>query len=79
LSTAEYARTTRKKRADTQKGKQFSTQPADVAHKTAEYREAGHAHPVTDSKAVLYERAKQQNIPGRSQMTKAELAKAVGG
>ncbi len=33
-----YARTTAKKRADTAKGKQFSTQPKDVAAKTADAR-----------------------------------------
>jgi hypothetical protein len=30
------------------------------------------------SKAALYEKAKRQNVPGRSKMSKAELAKAVG-
>ena len=29
------------------------------------------------TKAALYEKAKQQNIPGRSTMTKAQLEKAV--
>lgn len=30
------------------------------------------------TRAELYERAKKQNVAGRSKMTKAELAKAVG-
>jgi len=38
LSKKEYAATTRKKRADTKKGKQFSSQPKKVAKKTAKYR-----------------------------------------
>lgn len=38
LSANEYAATTRKKRADTKKGKQFSSQPKKVAKKTRKYR-----------------------------------------
>ncbi|SEM57589.1 hypothetical protein SAMN05192583_0692 [Sphingomonas gellani] len=30
------------------------------------------------TKAELYERAKNQDVPGRSRMSKAELAKSVG-
>ena len=40
LSSAEYAATTRKKREDTKKGKQFSAQPKKIAKKTAKYRKA---------------------------------------
>ena len=40
LSPAEYAATTRKKREDTKKGKQFSAQPKKIAKKTAKYRKA---------------------------------------
>jgi hypothetical protein len=71
LSDEEYARTTRKKRADTKQGKQFSSQPKDVADKVKPYRDH-------HSKAELYEQAKKQNVPGRSKMSKAELAKALG-
>lgn len=39
LSTKEYAATTRKKREDTAKGKQFSKQPNKIATKTRQYRE----------------------------------------
>jgi hypothetical protein len=38
LSASEYAATSRKKREDTRKGKQFSKQPKEVAKKTAGYR-----------------------------------------
>ena len=38
LSSKEYAATTRKKRADTKKGKQHSTQPKRIAKKTRTYR-----------------------------------------
>ena len=38
LSSKEYAATTKKKRADTKKGKQFSKQPTKIAKKTAKYR-----------------------------------------
>ncbi|WP_338665706.1 hypothetical protein VQH23_11115 [Pararoseomonas sp. SCSIO 73927] len=41
LSDAEYARTTAAKRRDTAKGKQFSSQPKDVARKTAKARDTG--------------------------------------
>ena len=38
LSAKEYAATTRKKRADTKKGKQHSAQPKKIAKKTARHR-----------------------------------------
>lgn len=38
LSAKEYAATTRKKRADTKAGKQFSKQPKKIAKKTSRYR-----------------------------------------
>ena len=38
LSAAEYAATSRKKRKDTKKGKQFSKQPKRIAKKTRSYR-----------------------------------------
>tara|TARA_R100000935_G_C2732784_1_gene122647 strand:+ start:57 stop:536 length:480 start_codon:yes stop_codon:yes gene_type:complete len=40
LSSKEYAATTKKKRADTKAGKQFSKQPKQIAKKTAPYRKA---------------------------------------
>lgn len=38
MSNKEYAATTKKKRADTKRGKQFSAQPKRIAKKTAKYR-----------------------------------------
>lgn len=38
LSSKEYAATSRKKRADMKKGKQFSKQPKKIALKTSKYR-----------------------------------------
>ena len=38
LSDEEYAATSRKKREDTKKGKQFSKQPKAIAKKTAKHR-----------------------------------------
>jgi hypothetical protein len=38
LTAKEYAATSRKKREDTKKGKQFSKQPKKVAKKTSRYR-----------------------------------------
>ena len=38
LSSSEYAATTRKKREDTKKGKQFSKQPKKISKKTKPYR-----------------------------------------
>ncbi|MBY9062085.1 hypothetical protein K7957_03965 [Sphingomonas yunnanensis] len=70
LSDRDYARTSAKKRADTRKGKQFSAQPDDVAAKTRPYRDHR-------SKADLYAEAKRRDIPGRSSMSKDELAKAL--
>ena len=75
LTPSEYARTTRKKRADTAKGKQFSAQPKDVATKTAPFR---HGEADGDTRAALYAEAKSRDIPGRSRMSKDELVKALG-
>ena len=41
LSAKEYAATTKKKRSDTKKGKQHSSQPKKVAKKTAKHRKRG--------------------------------------
>ena len=76
LSDEEYRRTTTKKRADTKKGHQHSAQPEDVAKKTAPYR---NRHGNDATKADLYAQAKKRDIPGRSKMTKDELARALAG
>lgn len=73
LSDEEYRRTTAKKRADSRRGRQHSSQPEDVARKSAKYRDGGGA-----SKAELYAEAKRRDIPGRSTMDKAALEKALG-
>ena len=70
LSDEEYRRTTAKKRADTKKGKQFSAQPDDVAAKVKPYRDHR-------TKADLYAEAKKRDLPGRSTMSKEQLAKAL--
>lgn len=70
ISNDEYRRTTAAKRADTRKGKQHSAQPADVANKTAPYRDHR-------TRAELYDEAKRRDIAGRSWMTKAQLQKAL--
>ena len=41
LSASQYAATTKKKREDTAKGKQFSKQPKAVASKVKTYRKRG--------------------------------------
>jgi len=79
LSDEEYARTTRKKREDTARGKQFSGQPADVRRKAAKYRGGGRSDGGGEpTKAELYEQARHHNVAGRSKMSKVELAKALG-
>ena len=72
LSDEEYRRTTARKRADTKRGRQHSAQPKDVADKTRVYRDHR-------TKAELYEQAKKRDIPGRSTMTKGQLARALAG
>jgi hypothetical protein len=79
LTDGEYKRSTEKKKADTRKGKQFSKQPRDVAKKAAAARKSagkGKASSET-TKAQLMERARKQDIPGRSRMSKAELERAL--
>lgn len=79
LTDAEYRRTTAKKRADTAKGKQHSAQPKDIAEKTAKDRHESdrHASGAERTKADLMAEARRKDVPGRSKMTKAELARAV--
>jgi cation transport regulator ChaB len=54
--------------------------PAGEARSTSASRERetyGGVDAVGNTKAELYERAKRLGVPGRSSMTKAELAKAI--
>jgi len=83
LSDKEYADSTAKKRADSAKGKQFSKQPKAAAEKSAAARKTGQASSKTESKssgttkAELMRKARAQNVPGRSKMSKAQLEHAV--
>ena len=74
LTPAEYKRTTEKKRRDSRKGLQHSAQPKDVAEKTAE---ALHHDDDHETKADLYRRAQDRQIPGRSKMSKDQLKAAL--
>ena len=80
LSAAEYKKTSDKKRSDTAHGRQFSAQPSKIAEKTAAHRETGKGEDLKGqpSRAELYKRAQAKEIPGRSKMSRAELAKALG-
>jgi hypothetical protein len=75
MSNGEYAQTTRKKRADAAKGKQFSRQPAKEARKTTAARRkvSGSAR---KTRAELYAAAQRAQIPGRSRMKRVELDRA---
>ena len=93
LTDEEYERTTAKKRADTRKGRQFSSQPREIARKTADAHgpasgSSGKGSSVKGSsggtssldglgRAELLERARRADVKGRSRMTKAELIAAL--
>lgn len=86
LTSEEYASTTRKKRTDTKKGRQFSAQPKKVARKTASARKtATRSAPAKKqatqkkqaTKAELYARARKARIPGRSLMSREQLQSAL--
>lgn len=71
LTDKEYAETTAKKRADTEKGKQHSAQPHEIATKAADARLADLP------RAELLKRAAQHEVAGRSRMKKDELVQAL--
>ncbi|KQO68529.1 hypothetical protein [Methylobacterium sp. Leaf89] len=73
VSKSEYDRSSKKKRADSAKGKQFSKQPSDVAKKTAAARKSQSGK----TKADLMKAAREKDIPGRSKMSKSELERAL--
>ncbi len=82
LDKSEYDRTTAKKRADSARGRQHSKQPADVAAKTAKYRDtgakAGTAAKAGDqTRAELMRKAAERGVRGRSRMKKDELVAAL--
>ncbi|WP_286784525.1 MULTISPECIES: Rho termination factor N-terminal domain-containing protein [Pseudomonas] len=74
LSRAEYARTSRKKRADSRRGQQHSAQPEDIARKTAAERAPSLGRLA---KPELLRRAAERNIAGRSRMNKVDLIEAL--
>ncbi|MDB5643036.1 MAG: hypothetical protein JWN07_2353 [Hyphomicrobiales bacterium] len=74
MTNDEYAKTTRKKRADTAKGRQVSRQPAKQARKTTAARRATG---TKQTRADLYKAAQHGQIPGRSRMTRDELERAL--
>ena len=67
LTDEEYKRSTAKKRADTEQGKQFSAQPKDVAAKTSAARKRLHDTPTLPE---LKTAATAKRIAGRSKMNK---------
>jgi hypothetical protein len=73
LSPEEYRRTSERKREDRAAGRQHSAQPADVARKTAAFRDG-----KEPSKASLMEQARKRGLAGRSKMDKAQLRRALG-
>ena len=77
LTSAEYDRTTEKRRAETKRGKQFSQQPRDGARKAAAARRSCGNATGGPTKAALMERARKQGLAGRSRMAKAELERAL--
>ena len=73
------ARTVNKERA--QKGEAKSSSPSSRKGPSPGRRGGLNSHkgPQGRTKAELYNDAKRHNIAGRSKMTKAQLARAVGG
>ncbi len=71
MSDADYKKSSAKKRADTEKGKQFSAQPKHAAAVTKE------ARLEELSVAELKKKAAVHKIEGRSKMKKAELVQAL--
>ena len=71
LTDDEYARSTARKREDSEDGAQHSDQPDDVAEKVSRIQEHG------PTKAMLDERARDLGVKGRSSMGKDELLDAI--
>ena len=77
LSDEGYRATSDKKRRDLQRGRQHSRQPKRIAEKTARYCDGGTGKRRQLTRSDLYEEARRRDLPGRSKMTKAELAQAL--
>ncbi|MCW2495899.1 plasmid stabilization protein [Jatrophihabitans sp.] len=80
-STAEEiaARTVNKERARAGEAKQASKTSTDDISSGRRGGLRSHSGSAGRTKAQLYAEARHKNIQGRSTMTKAQLAKAVGG
>jgi curved DNA-binding protein CbpA len=77
LSDEEYRATSDKKRRDLERGRQHSRQPKRIAEKTAKYRDGGTGKRRQLTRSDLYEQPRRRDLPGRSRMSKAELAQAL--
>ena len=81
LSDEEYARSTAKKRRDTAKGKQFSSQPADVAKKAAGARKTGAAdaaakrRPAAPAKPAARKTAARKTAAGKAPARRTTAAR----
>lgn len=65
--------------AKTNKRNLASTKRKERAGQTTQDRAEGKTAASGETRAALYDEAKRKNIPGRSRMTKTELARAVHG
>ena len=72
------ARTVNKERARSGEAKQKSRTSTEDISSSRRGGLRSHSGSGGRTKAQLYQEAKQKNIEGRSEMTKAELEKAVG-
>ncbi len=72
------ARTVNKERARAGEAREASRSSIDDISSGRRGGLRSHQGPGGRTKAQLYNEAREKNIPGRSQMNKAELLKAVG-
>ena len=72
------ARTVNKERARSGEAKQSSRSSTKDISSSRRGGLRSHKGPGGRTKAQLYNEAKKKNIPGRSKMNKAQLARAVG-
>ena len=72
------ARTVNKERARAGEAKQKSRTSVEDISSSRRGGLRSHSGSAGRTKAQLYEEARRKNVPGRSSMNKAELAKAVG-
>jgi hypothetical protein len=74
------ARTVNKERARSGESRTASkSSTRDMSSSRRGGQRSGTSGPKGRTKAQLYNEAKKKNVPGRSKMTKAQLARAVGG